>query len=95
MPKKELVIALPYLGKLALQVRIRMNRIMKKKNAYYTVISGLFSRASAKLVTFLHLKTKFDRSYVLTLFTSFSVVAEMPPIMAKLNVILSSKCVNT
>ena len=31
----------------------------------------MFSRLSVKLVTFLHLKTKSHRSYVLTLFTKF------------------------
>ena len=77
VPKKNLVIALPYLGKLSLQ------------------ISNLFSRLSARLVTFLHLKTKFHRSYVLTLFTNFSIVAAMLPIMAKPSVILISECVNT
>ena len=77
VPKKNLVIALPYLGKLSLQ------------------ISNLFSRLSARLVTFLHLKTKFHRSYVLTLFTNFSIVAAMLPIMAKPSVILMLECVNT
>ena len=55
----------------------------------------MFSRLSARLVTFLHLKTKFHRSYVLALFTNFSVVAAMLPIMAKLSVILKSECANT
>ena len=34
-------------------------------------MSDLFSRLSAKLVTFLHLKTKFHRFYVLTLLYKF------------------------
>ena len=58
-------------------------------------MSDLFSRLSAKLVTVLHLKTKFHRFYVLALFRNFSAVAAMLPIMAKLNVILRSECVNT
>ena len=49
----------------------------------HTIISDLFPRISARLVTFLHLKTKFYRSYVLVLFTNFSVVAKMLPIMVK------------
>ena len=57
-------------------------------------MSHLFSRLNAKLVTFLHLKTKFHRFYVLALFTKFSVVTTMLPIMAKLNTILKSECVN-
>ena len=46
-------------------------------------------------VTFLHLKTKSHLSYFLALFTNFSVVAAMLPIMAKLSIILKSECVNT
>ena len=62
---------------------------------FHTVISELFSSASARLVTFLHLKTKFHCSYILALFTNFIVVAAMLPIMAKLSVILKPECVNT
>ena len=40
-------------------------------------MSNLFSRLSAKLVTSLHLKTKFHRSCILALFTNFSVIAAM------------------
>ena len=93
MPKKDFVITLPCLGKFCLQRRAGISRIMKIKTR--TVISCLFSRLSAELVTFLHLKTKFHRSYILALFTNFSVVAAMLPIMTKLNLILKSECVNT
>ena len=58
-------------------------------------MSDFFSRLSAKLVTFLHLKIKFHRFFVLALCTNFSAVAAMLPNMSKLNVILRSKCVNT
>ena len=58
-------------------------------------MSDLFSRLSTKLVTFLHLKTKFHCSYILALFTNFSVVAAMLPIMAKLSVTLRSEGMNT
>ena len=58
-------------------------------------MSDLLSRLSEKLVIFLHLKTKSHRSYVLALFTNFSVVAVMLLIMSKLSVILGSECVNT
>ena len=37
VPKKGLLIALPYLGKLSLQIRTRINRIMKNKLPYYNV----------------------------------------------------------
>ena len=36
-PKKDLVIALPYLGKLSLQIRTRINRIMKNKLPYCNI----------------------------------------------------------
>ena len=39
----------------------------------------LFSRLSAKVLTFLHLKAKFYRFCVLTLFTIFSAVVAMLP----------------
>ena len=58
-------------------------------------MSDLLSRLSAKLVTFVHLKTKFHRFYVLVPFTNFSAVATMLPIMAKLNAILRSEWVST
>ena len=93
VPKKELIITLPYLGKMSLQIHTRISRIMKNK--VRTVMSILFSRPSAKLVTFLHLKSKFHRSCVLAFFTNFSAVAAMLPIMAKLSVILKSEFVNT
>ena len=93
VPKKNLVIALHYLGKLSLQIRTRIKRIMKNKLPYCNI--RFVFQTSARLVTFLHLKTKFHRSYVLALFTNFSVVAAMLPIMAKLSVILKSECANT
>ena len=37
VPKKNLVIALPYLGKLSLQIRSRINRIMKNKLPYCNI----------------------------------------------------------
>ena len=37
VPKKELIITLPYLGKLSLQIRTRINRIMKNKLPYCNV----------------------------------------------------------
>ena len=57
-----------------------------------TVISGLLSRLSAKLVTFLYLKTEIHRSCVPQVFTNLSVLAEMSSFMAKINVILVSEC---
>ena len=93
VPKKNLVIALHYLGKLSLQIRTRIKRIMKNKLPYCNI--RFVFQTSARLVTFLHLKTKFHRSYVLPLFTNFSVVAAMLPIMAKLSVVLKSECANT
>ena len=53
------------------------------------------SKLSAKLVTFLHLKTKFHCPYFLALFINFSLMAAVFLIMAKVNVILRSECVNS
>ena len=55
MPKKDLVIAPPYLGMLSLQICTRINCIMKNKLPYCNIC--LFSRLNAKLVTYLHFKT--------------------------------------
>ena len=74
VPKLDLVIALLYLGKLSLRTRTRINRIMKIISR--TVISDLFSTLNAKLITFLHLKTKFHRFYVPELFADFIVVVQ-------------------
>ena len=91
-PKKNLVIGLPYLGKLSLQIRTRIHRIMKNKLPYCNI--RFVFQPKCKISNFLHLKTKFHRSYFLALFTNFSVVAAMLPIMAKLSVILKSECAN-
>ena len=97
VPKKYLVLALPYSGKLraitkSFQMRSRINPITKNKLPHCNIQS--VSSLSAKLVAFLHLKTKFYYSYVLGLFTNFGVAA-MLPVMEKLNIILRSECVNT
>ena len=62
---------------------------MKNKLPYCNV--QFVFRLSAKLVTFLHLKTKFHWSCVLALFTNFSAVA----CYLLWRVILKSECVNT
>ena len=92
VPKKNLVIARRYLAKLSHQIQIRINCIMKNNFPYCSI--RFFSRLSTKLVTFLHLKIKFHRFYVLAMFANISAVAEMLPIMTKLSVILKSECVN-
>ena len=73
VPKTNLVIALPYLGKLSLQIPQELIAYWKINSR--TVISDLFSRLTARLITFLHLKVKFHLSHDLALFTNFSVVA--------------------
>ena len=45
VPKKDLMIALPYFGKLLLQIRTRINCVMKKNSP--TAIFELYSRVSA------------------------------------------------
>ena len=62
VPKKDLLIALPYLGKLSLQIRTRINHIMKNKLPYCNVrfvfqtkckISNFFTFKD-KIPSFLH-----------------------------------------
>ena len=93
VPKKDLMIVLPYLGKLLLQICTRINRVMKINSP--TAIFELHSRLSATWSVFSHSKIKFLFSYVLALFIHLSAVAAMLPIMAKLRAILKSECVNT
>ena len=93
VPKKNLIIALPYLGKLSLQIHTRINCIRKNKLPYCNI--WFVFQNKCKISNFGLLKTKCHRSYVLALFTYFSVVAAMLPITAKLSVILKSECVNT
>ena len=88
IPKKDLVIALPYLGQLSLQICTRINCIMKNKLPCCNV--PFVFQTKCKISNFLHSKTKSYLSYVLTLFVNFSVVAAMLTIMAKLSVILRS-----
>ena len=81
-----------HLAKLSLQIRTRINPIMKTKLPYCNIQFVIQTKCK---ITVLYLKTKFHRSYVLTLFTTFSVVASMLPIIEKLIVILTSECVTT
>ena len=66
---------------------------MKNKPPYCNIQSVF--HLSAKLVTFLHLKTKFCCYFVLALFTNFTAVAVVLPILAELDFILRSECGNT
>ena len=90
---KGLVIVVPYLDKMSLQIRSRINRIMKNKLPY--CILGFALQIKCKLVAFLYLKTGSYRFYVQALFINFRAVTAMLPVTAKLNVILSSEYVNT
>ena len=57
VPKKDLVIALPYLDKLSLQKRsTRVNRIMKHKLSYCNI--WFIFQTKSKISIFLHLKTE-------------------------------------
>ena len=93
--KKGLMIVLPYLGKFSLQIRTRINRVMKNKlpDCNFRIIF----QAKCKLINFFAFKDRilvFLRC-VLALFIKLSAVAAMLPIMAKLSTILTSECVNT
>ena len=64
-PKQNLVITLPFLGKLSLQIRTRINCIMKNKLPYCNIRFAF--QTKCKISNFLHLKKKFHRFYVLAL----------------------------
>ena len=93
VPKKDLMIVLPYLGKLSLQIRTRINHVMRNKLPHCNL--RIVFQTKCKLINFSHSKIKFLYSYVLALFINLSAVAAMLPIMAKLSAILKSECVNT
>ena len=60
-PKKNLVTSLPYLGKLSLQIRTRINRIMKNKLIYCNIRSVF--RTNCKISNFFTFKEKI-RSFL-------------------------------
>ena len=92
VPKKDLTIVLPYLGKLSLQIHTRNNGVMKNKLPHYNF--GILFQTKYKLMTFFT-KIKFLFSYVLALFINLSAVTARVPIMEKLCGILKLECVNT
>ena len=90
--KSDLVIALPYLAKLFLQIRPRKNWIMENKLPYANL---QFVSRLPNSVNILSLKREFPRSFVLVLFIDFSLLATFLLIIAKLNVIFRSECVDS
>ena len=93
VPKKDLMIALPYLGKLSLQICTRINPVMKNKLPHCNF--RIAFQTKCKLINFSHSKIKFLFSYVLALLINLSAVTATLLIMAKLSAILKSECVNT
>ena len=76
--KKELMIVLSYMGKLSLQICIRINRVMKNKLSHCNF--PITFQAKCKLISFFTFKIKFLFSYVLTLLINLSAVTVMLPI---------------
>ena len=83
--KKDLMIVLPYLGKLSLQIRTRINRVMKNKLPHCNF--RIVFQSKCKLINFFTFQDKIPIFYL-------SAVAAMLPIMAKLSAKLKSECVN-
>ena len=90
MPKKDLMIVLPYLGKLSLQIRTKIIRVMKNKLPHSNF--RIAFQTKSNLVIFFTFKVKTP--YVLALFINLSELTAMLPITAKLSAILKSQCVN-
>ena len=92
-PKKDLIIVLPYLIKLSLQMGTRINHVMKNKLPYYNFRTEFHT--SCKLINLFTFKDKFSLSYILVLLITLSAVAAILFIIAKLSVILKSKCMSS
>ena len=90
VPKKDLMIVLPYLGKLSLQIRTKIIRVMKNKLPHSNF--RIAFQTKSNLVIFFTFKVKTP--YVLALFINLSELTAMLPITAKLSAILKSQCVN-
>ena len=56
VPKKDLMIVLPYLGKLSLQIRTRINRVMKNKLPHCNF--RIVFQSKCKLINFFTFKDK-------------------------------------
>ena len=91
VPKKYLVIALPFLGKLSLQIRTRINRIMKYKLPYCNIRFAFQTKCKiSNIFTFKDRIPSFSRPDIIY---KFQCGGCNLPIMTKLNVILTSECV--
>ena len=93
VPKKDIIIALPYLGKLSLQICTRINHIKKNKLLYCNV--QFVFQAACKISNFFTFKDKIPLVLLSGFVYKFQCGAAMLPIMAKLSIILRSECVNT
>lgn len=62
-PKKDFVIAVPYLPKMFLQIRTRVNRIMQNKPRYYNIrfVFKIKCKISNLLKNYIHLKNSITR----------------------------------
>ena len=87
------VIPLPYLNKLSVQIHIRINRIMKNKLPYYNI--RFIFQTKCKISHFFTFKDKMSSFLLSDIVYIFECGTAMLPIIAKLNVILMSECVNT
>ena len=79
--KKDLVIVLPFLGKLSLDLRTRLRNSISK-NLPFCKIRVIF-KSSTRISNFSSSKIKCPIACALTVFTNFCVVDAMPPITAK------------
>ena len=85
VPKKDVLIVLPFLGQFSLNLRSNYIIVLTKR---YPNVTELFSNLKIVRVTFFDLKTAFSKNFVPILFTNFCVVIATLLIMVKLNAIL-------
>ena len=93
VPKKNLIIILPYLSKLSLQIRTRINRVMKNKLPYYNV--QFVFQTKCKISNFFTFKDKIPsvlRSGIVYKFQCGSCNATY---YGKTKRYFKSECVNT
>ena len=92
VPKKELLVVLPYLGTFSLNLRKRL----------YKLVSKILSQCNIKVifqsrndwVAFFNLRTTFPYIFAPILFINFTVVIAILLTMAKLNIILKLELVS-
>ena len=87
VPKKELLVVLPYLGTFSLNLRKRLYKSVSKPLPQCNI--KVIFKSKTRLSSFFKFRTPFSYVFTPTLFTDFSVAIATLLTMAKLNVIFT------